>query len=686
MPSDSFINRDISWLSFNDLVLIEASKPAVPLLERLKFIAIFSSNIDEFYRIRMPVLRVIHKMKNAKKKTRRFVSENEDVYEKANQITLRQSQFFGEILIKEIIPGLKKHRFQIIYNEAIPREIASNVGDYFFNTIAAFLEITFIQKLTGFVPKSNKLYIAVTLTAKDKREDVAMVYIPSDKISRFFSVENDGVNYVIFIDDIIKLHLPVLFPESKITGAYSIKITRDAELHLANEFQGNLVEKIEKQLAKRDFGMATRFLYSPGMPHRILESITKRCSLSSASMIEGGNYHNLSDFANLPHIDPSLLYPDFRGLDHSIDPDGSTLFHEILKKDILIHTPYHNYNCILRFFNEGAIMQEVEEIFVTLYRIAHDSKIAHALISSALNGKKVTVFVEVKARFDEQNNIMWAKKMKAAGIHIIYSIPLLKVHAKVGLIKMRKNGKKVSLGLLATGNFNEITAGFYTDHILLTANKNMLAELESLFRFLKNHKKPRNENEIIFHHLLIARFNLQKHFLALVENEIANARKGLPAGIIIKLNNLEEEVMISKLYEASCAGVKINLLVRSICRLRPGIKGMSENITVRRIVGRFLEHGRVFIFCNNNRDLVYLGSSDWMNRNLYQRIEVCFPVYDHSLQQEIKDIISIQLDDTVSAVAVDKDAKNISLTIKGKEIESQKEIFKYLENKNNLEN
>ena len=384
----------------------------------------------------------------------------------------------------------------------------------------------------------------------------------------------------------------------------------------------------------------------------------------------------------MPNDDPSLVYPSFRGLDYQADKKKTSLFLEILKNDMLVHTPYYDYTCILRFFNEGAIMEEVEEIFVTLYRVAHDSEIAHALITAARNGKKVTVFVEVKARFDEQNNIFWAKKMKSAGINIIYSIPQLKVHAKVALIVLRKNRKKVSLGLLATGNLNESAALFYTDHILLTANKNLLAELESLFYFLKEHKNPKSENEIIFRHLLIARFNLQKHFLALIENEIINARNGLPSAITIKLNNLEEKVMISKLYEASRAGVKMNLLVRSICRLKPGIKGMSENITVRSIVGRFLEHGRVFIFCNNNKDLIYLRSSDWMNRNIYQRIEVCFPVYDPSLLKEIKGIIAIEMNDNVSAVEVDKDAKNISLAVGDKEIESQKEIFKYLKEKN----
>jgi polyphosphate kinase len=329
---------------------------------------------------------------------------------------------------------------------------------------------------------------------------------------------------------------------------------------------------------------------------------------------------------------------------------------------------------VLRFFNEASIDTEVEEIYTTLYRVASDSKIVNALISAAVNGKKVTVFVELKARFDEANNIKWGKRMKAAGIKVIYSIPGLKVHAKIALLKRKHN--KYS-GLLATGNLNESTARFYTDHILLTANDELLADLDKLFGFLSNTKKSERPDSIRFNHLLVSQFNLQGRFLELIQHEIDNAKMGLPASIIIKMNNLEEKVLISKLYEASNAGVKINLIVRSVCCLIPGIPHMSANISIKRIVDRFLEHGRVFIFHNNGDDLVYMGSADWMNRNIYRRIEVCFPVQDDALKQDIKNIIEMQLKDTASAVLLNYKLENTSIESRDR-FRSQEEIMNYL--------
>ncbi len=659
--SFSFFDRDLSWLSFNERVLLEAAKLSVPLLERIKFLSIYSSNLDEFYRVRMPVLLALHKLNNRNKKINKSLLQEEETYEKANQIIQRQLKLFGTVLTQSLIPQLKEHDIYILYNEPIPDAIQKNIDGYFFNQLAAFIEIVFISKQTAFFLQNNKLYITVILESKNGKEEIAFINVPSDTVPRFFSAVSSGISYIVFIDDIIETHLPFIFPNSTVTGAYSIKITRDAALDLEDEFEGDIAEKIEKQINKRDFGLATRFLYQPGIPLRILQLIADIFSLSTASMVEGGNYHNLKDFASLPVTIPSIEFPKLRAVDYHFGKQHNSLFQEIQNKDLLINTPYQNYNSILRFFNEAAITEDVEEIYVTLYRVANDSKIAYALISAAKNGKKVTVFVELKARFDEANNIRWAKIMKSAGVKIIYSIPELKVHAKVALIKKKKDSRFIYLGLFATGNLNEITARFYTDHILLTANHDLLRELELLFLFLTEREKPNEKNEINFNHLLIAQFNLQQNFLNLIDNEIANTRKGLHAGIIIKLNNLEEEVLISRLYDASNAGVKINLIVRGICRLIPGIKGMSENISVKRIVDKYLEHGRVFIFQNNNNELIYLGSSDWMNRNIYRRIEVCCPIYDEDLKKEIKEIINLQLEDNISAVTLDESMNNIPL-------------------------
>lgn len=345
---------------------------------------------------------------------------------------------------------------------------------------------------------------------------------------------------------------------------------------------------------------------------------------------------------------------------------------------MLVNVPYQNYDAVLRFFNEASSDPKVEEIYTTLYRVASNSRIVNALMTAAKNGKKVMVLVELKARFDEANNIKWAKQMKAAGVKIIYSSIDLKVHAKVALVKRRHADETQYLGLLATGNLNESTAKFYTDHILLTAHQQMLLELESLFDFLsKKKKKPALEDNISFEHLLVAQFNLQQMFLALIQREIDHAAEGKSSGITIKMNNLEEQKLISKLYEASQAGVKVQLIVRGICCLIPGVKGLSENITVRRIVDRFLEHGRIFIFDNNGTDDIYMGSADWMNRNIYNRIEVCFPLYDTALKSIILKMITLQLEDTLQAVMMDSSLLNVSIHDSAPR-RSQEEIYHLL--------
>jgi len=668
MSEHLFFDRDISWLYFNERVLLEAASPAVPLIERVRFLSIYSSNLDEFYRVRMPVLMALDNINIAGAGT--------TAYEQARQIINSQQQQFGAILAQQLISQLFEKNICLVYNNPIPQAIAGQVHDYFFNTLAAFLEVVYVTKAGGFFPANNSLYIVVTLE-QDSAEDLLLINIPSNAVSRFYSTTVEGVQYIVFIDDIIKAHLPLLFPKQNITGSYSIKITRDAELDLQDEYEGDIAEKIEKQINKRDFGLATRLLYQPGIPLRSLETIIAAFNLSSASKMQGGNYHNLKDLASFPVSDASLQYAKRMSPAYKFQHNPSSLFDEVLHDDILVHTPYQSYDTILRFFNEAAINSGVEEVYTTMYRVASDSRIVHALISAARNGKTVTVFVELKARFDEANNIKWAKRMKEAGVKIIYSIPELKVHSKVALVKKKQNGRMVYLGLLATGNLNEGTARFYTDHILLTANRDTLRELEMVFIFLGKRRKADENNAIHFNHLLVSQFNLQEKFLSLVDNEIANAKQGLSAGITIKLNNLEERKLISKLYEASNAGVKINLIVRSICCLIPGVAGMSENITIKRIVDRYLEHGRVFIFNNNNDALVFMGSSDWMNRNIYRRVEVCFPIYDKRLKEEMKQIIALQLQDDSAAVMLNSDLQNVAIENKTAGSRSQDAIYSY---------
>jgi len=677
MAEYTFFDRDLSWLTFNGRILDEAARNDVPLLERVNFLAIFSSNLDEFYRVRMPVLAALDKLGKLQG------PHADSLLIRAQQLVQQQQEAYGKIVNTSIIPGLKENNVHLVANEPIPEPILDNVADYFFSQVMAFLQPVELVG-SGFFPENGQLYFLVNLEYEDGREKAIVLNIPSDKISRFFKVQLNSVTYIVFIDDIIRYHLDKVFKNETVKNCYSFKITRDAELDLKDEYPGDLSEQIEAQLLKRDSGIATRFLHQPGIPLRTISLMMDTWSIAESSRVEGGNYHNLKDFFGLPVSIPALKYEPWPPIIYNPEDPRESIFERTEKKDQLINTPYQSYGTILRFFNEAALDEQVEEIYVTLYRVASDSRIVNALISAAKAGKKVTVLVELKARFDEANNLKWAKKMKSAGVDIIYSVTALKVHAKVALVKRRSGGRVKYYGLLATGNFNESTAAFYTDHILITAKGDLLREVELLFVFLAKRKKPESSDLIKFNHLLVAQFNLQERFLELLDREIANAKKGLPASVKIKLNNLEEKILIEKLYQASQAGVKIEMLVRSICRLMPGVPGMSENISIKRIVDRNLEHGRVFIFENNGEPDVFMGSSDWMNRNIYRRIEVCFPVYDEQIKAEIIHIVNLELADNVQAVILNDQIQKIPVQDGKPAVQSQKEIYQYLKNKKAL--
>lgn len=675
-------NRDLSWLSFNERILKEAGKKQVPLLDRINFLAIFSSNLDEFYRVRMPVLSALKKIEN-KESAVDYVLRESNTYKAAKFSIEKQLSLFGDTLVADIIPELKEGGVHLIYNEPIPETIAAQTRDYFYERLASFLEIVILED-RPFFPNNNELYFIVT-SQFEGIEQLGIINIPSDEVSRFYIAAVEDKTYVVFIDDIIRQNIAAIFPDRLITGIYAVKVTRDAELDLDDEFEGSLAVKIEKQIRKRDFGLATRFLYQPDLPDDLLLTINKHFNLRKSNGVKGGNYHNLKDFFTFPIDKDEWRYKQQPPISYRFKTDSFSLFDEIDNEDILINTPYQSYNTILRFFNEAALRQDVEEIYISMYRVASDSKILHALISAVKNGKKVTVFVELKARFDEENNIYWAKKLKAAGVNVLYSIPNLKVHAKVALVITRKNDINRYFGLLSTGNLNEKTAKVYADHILLTANQEILEELREVFNVLAKRRSKEPHYTAQFKHLLVAQFNLADRFIQLIDQEIAYAKSGIPASMIIKVNNLEEKGMIQKLYEASQAGVKIQLIVRSICRLIPGVDGLSENISVRRIVDRYLEHSRVFIFHNNGNEQVYLGSADWMTRNLFNRIEVCFPVINERLKREIQDIIAIQLEDDTSAELLDENMEAIEIS-NNKGIGAQESIYVYCKQKEEILN
>ncbi|WP_442588330.1 polyphosphate kinase 1 [Pedobacter sp. AW31-3R] len=671
MEEYSYFNRDLSWLSFNERVLMEAENPAVPLLERIHFLSIYSSNLDEFYRVRMPVLMAIDNFDDR--------SGLENPYFKAKFLIDQQQKRFGHILANGILPALEKENIHWLYNHDIPESVANDISNLFFNEVLAYIHLFSVdQENDVFFAENNKLYQAVILTDAAGGERLELITIPSDILPRLYVIHSEEKKIVVFLDDIIKHNLAYLFPDEQITGVFNIKITRNAELNIKDEIDEDITAALEEELRKRDLGYATRFLCQPGIPLRHLYRIIYTLNLSKASVVEGGFYHNLKDLGSFPVQDTALSYPKWPSLEGHPIGRQETLFSQIFKKDIMVHVPYQKYDAILRFFNEAANDNFVEAIYVTLYRVANNSRIVNALMTAARNGKRVVVMVELKARFDEANNIKWASRMKAEGVKIIYSKTDLKVHAKVALVQRTVRNESHYLGLLATGNLNESTARFYTDHILLTAHQPMLNELKLLFDFLsKKKKKPLEEDAINFRHLLVAQFNLQQKFLELIDREILHAQQGLTAGIRIKLNNLEEKVLISKLYEASSAGVKVELLVRSVCCLVPGVAGQSENIAIRRIVDRYLEHGRIFIFHNQGNKEVFMGSADWMNRNIYGRIEVCFPVYDAELKGQLMEIMDIQFRDTQQAVELNEELQNNYLT-PADPLRSQETIYDFL--------
>ncbi|MEJ7738212.1 MAG: polyphosphate kinase 1 [Chitinophagaceae bacterium] len=676
----AYFDRDLSWLSFNERVLMEAERDTVPLLERLSFLSIYSSNLDEFYRVRIPALLALQKLAAKKEAIQGAQTSVHSIVLAANERIKKQLERFGNI-IRHLIPKLSEHGAYLLYGDLLPVAIMPQLSDYFFCNVLAFLQPVYLRSSKKiFFPVNNQLYLAVFTEGAADTAEIIIINIPTAHLPRFYNVMQDDHQYIVFLEDIIRAHLPQVLKPAVLTGSFNFKVTRDAEISLEDEFEGDVADKIERQIAKRDFGYATRFLYQQGFPAHSLHLIIERLGLQEAITVEGGPYHNLKDLNGVNIFNPALKYPGWPAIRVN---QFQCLLDYVVARDILLHTPYQSYDTVLRFFNEAAIDSDVTEIYTTMYRLASDSRIGNALISASANGKSVKVFMELKARFDEANNLKWAKKFKANGISVVYSENSLKVHAKIALVKRTGSSGIYRLGLLATGNLNENTSRFYTDHVLLTAHKEMLEEVEQIFLLLN--KKQVKDAANKFNHLLVAQYNLQTRFIDLIEREITNQKSGLPAEITIKVNNLEEKLLINKLYEASRAGVKVNLIVRSICCIVPGVKGMSDHISVTRIVDRYLEHGRIFIFHNNGNEEVFMGSADWMNRNIYRRIEVCFPVYDHQYKKDLLHMVRLQLSDNVQGVNIDHNLNNTVRADGSSPVRSQESIYQFLAAKRSID-
>lgn len=673
-----YFDRDLSWLSFNYRVLMEAKDSQLPVYDRIKFLGIYSSNLDEFFRVRVASLKTLASI-DKKKIRQKLEIEPGKLLAQIVTIVTRQQNEFGKIYRKNIMSILRQEKIILYQREKLTKEQQTFVKDYFFNKVLSYLQPVILSSQKEHFLKNRQLYLIVQLRSRTDINQYWMAYvnIPSNHLPRFVALPpTRGKSYFMYLDDIIRINLSSVFPGYEVTEGYSVKLNRDADLHIDDEYSGNLVEKIRKNLSKRNLGLPARFLYDFRMPEALLDQSIGAFGIEKADCVEGGRYHNMHDLMKLPNPrKPDLESSSLPALRHVNIDKYESIFQAIDEEDQILHFPYHSYDYVLRFFNEAAIHPYVKEIKVTLYRIAEQSFIANALISAARNGKKVCVFLEVKARFDEENNLKWAQEMEEAGIKILYSMPGLKVHAKIAYIRMKDKGQNKEYAYLGTGNFNEVTAGVYADHALLTVHQGMINDLKQVFDFLE-----KNKPVAILKHLMVAQYNMLNTLKALIDQEITHARAGKKASMTIKLNNLEDKVMIDKLYEANQAGVNIHLIIRGICCLVPGVPGLSENIRAIRIVDQYLEHARIFIFHNDGDELIYLSSADWMKRNLYRRVEVGFPVYHPTIKNEIKRLIELQLSDNIKACFLDQDSVNryVSNTKNTKKVRSQQDFYYWL--------
>ena len=549
-------------MGFNHRVLQEAADHSVPLLERIKFLAIFSSNMDEFFRVRYPVIALYSQLKE-KTLNKITPSVEKKLSEKVQQIVSQQLEEFGNIIHSQLLPELEANRILLYYNRPVPDKYKSQIRELFFSRVLAFIQPVFIEESFQqiFFPANNKIYLFVLLKKEGKDSlSHAIINIPADKLPRFFKLESDSdEQHIVFLDDIIRENLGCIFTGFSIHSCYSFKITRDSELYLDEEggIRKDILKEMEKQLAKRDLGSPTRFLYEKGMPSSLQKFLAGSMGLKHDELYEGGRYHNLRDLSSFPVSRKELEYPPLQqlkpiGLEYCGD-----IFRQIEEKDLLLHFPYESYNPVLAFFNQAAIDPGVQSISVTLYRVASESHIVNALISAAKNKKRVQVFVELKARFDEANNIKWSKEMVKAGVKIIYSIPLIKVHSKIALITKKTNKGIQGYGYVGTGNFNETTARFYTDHALFTTREEVIKDLQHLLTILEKEKRPQKDAINEFNHLLVSQYNMVPAFENEIMKQIKKVKKGQDALIRIKLNNQEDIYIIDLLYKAGKAGVKI---------------------------------------------------------------------------------------------------------------------------------
>lgn len=675
MQKNKVKHRDINWLYFNERVLLEAKNKDTPLLERLKFLAIFSSNLDEFFKVRVSRLRQFKQLD--KKLRKKLVFKANSTLKQVLKIISAQQNHFGEV-IATTLKELEDHNIHLRNQTDITKEQSKYLHTFFNENIKDFCKI---------YPITNNINLkdgALYLIATHPKERYSLVKLPTDEVQRFISLPGKGHQYC-FLDDVVKLEMKALLPEKEIKECYSIKLSRDAELYLEDDYSDlELVEKIYKSLNKRKTGQATRLLYDGRMPNWLISAVKKDLNLGEVDLSPGGIYHNLSDFFSFPRPEGTahLQYEAKPPLKHPELSCTKDIFESISKKDQLVHFPYQDFSVVDKFLTSAATDPQVTAIKMTIYRIAKSSSLADALLTALDNKKEVTLFVEAQARFDEANNIKWGRIFEDKGAKVIFSIPQIKVHSKIAMVYRNENDKRKRYAYIGTGNFNAKTSKIYCDHGLFTAHKKITKDLEQVFSVL--------ERKIIIpklKQLLVSPYSTRITFLNLIQNEINAANRGEKCGITAKMNSLEDANMIAALYRAVNAGVNVRLIVRGFCcYLKANDESGStsnDTIYITSIIDRFLEHGRIYLFENGGNELMYMGSADWMTRNLDRRIEVLTPILDKSIFTELKEVLSLQLNDTEKARVLDVEDSNKKVNFENtlNPIRSQYAIYNYLKTK-----
>ncbi|MCB0430773.1 MAG: polyphosphate kinase 1 [Flavobacteriales bacterium] len=650
------VNREISWLSFNRRVLQEAEDTSVPVIERMRFLGIFSNNLDEFFRVRVATVR---RMVTLGKTDKDYVGPKpKKLLSEIQTVVLSLQERFGQIY-NQLLDELKNdHIFMLTEKDLTPSQ-GQWVKSYFQETIRPALTPLMLDHKQPFpYLRDRTIYLAVCMTTAAGKHKLALIDLPTRVLPRFIQLPRSENNqYIMLLDDVIRYCLDEMFSIFRYQAieAFTIKITRDAELDIDHDISKSFLEKMSKSLKQRTRGDAVRFVYDRTLPEHFLEHFKKKMKLTdNDTVIPGGRYHNFRDFMKFPNPGKKLMeYKALRPLLHRDLEGQNSVLNVISKKDVLLHFPFQSFGHMIDLLREAAIDPKVVSIQIATYRLAKNSHIINALANAARNGKKVTVIMELQARFDEEANIRWSNMLQEEGVNVMFSSPGLKVHSKICLITRKQGHEHKLYATVGTGNFNEVTARVYSDHTLMTSDPRITEEVRQVFYFLENNYKT-------FHpeHLLVSPFSTRKSIIHLISQEIKHAKAKKPAYIILKLNNLVDTDIIRKLYAASQAGVKIQLIIRGVCALQAGVKGYSENIKAISIVDQFLEHSRVYIFGNGGQEKIFISSADMMKRNLDHRVEVTCPVYDPALQQELKDMIRIQLEDNVKARILDPQQRN----------------------------